>query len=175
MKVSRTHLMAFVIALLALVAGAMLATRHYRAPASVPVGALFDLTFDDVDGRPQPLRQWQGRVLVINFWATWCAPCVEEMPELQAVHSDYVERGVTVVGLAIDNANAAKQFRDRMQLQLPLLLAGASGNELARQLGNATGALPYTVLIDQRSQFVRAKLGRIREPELRVWLDALIK
>lgn len=118
------------------------------------------------------MSQWRGRLLVVNFWATWCAPCVEEMPELQKVQHDYASRGVAVIGLGIDNAAAIRRFRDEQQIALPLLVAGAGGSEIARQFGNPSGALPYTVLIDRDGRIVQARLGRIREQELRSWLDA---
>jgi thiol-disulfide isomerase/thioredoxin len=164
------------VAALALVTGVALGLRYHAAltPAPISAHALFAQTFDDVEGRPQPISQWQGRLLVVNFWATWCAPCVEEMPELQSMHTEYAARGVTVIGLAIDNAAAVRQFRDRLRLDLPLLVAGAAGSDLGRQLGNSLGALPYTAVINTRGQVVRSKLGRVRAAELRAWLDEML-
>jgi thiol-disulfide isomerase/thioredoxin len=171
------NLVAAVLGLLALVLGLALALRHYAAPESpLPSAtALFAYTFNDADGRPQPIDQWRGSYLVVNFWATWCAPCVEEMPDLQKVHREYASRGVAVVGLAIDNASAVRRFRDELKLQLPLLVAGATGSELTRQLGNASGALPYTVLVDRNGSMVQSKLGRLPAAELRSWLDKHLK
>ena len=96
------------------------------------------------------------------------------MPDLQRVYDDYKERGVVVVGLGIDNPSALKRFRDEYLLSLPLFAAGASGNDLGRALGNASGALPYTVLVDRKGRIVQARLGQIRPAELRRWLDAQI-
>ena len=118
------------------------------------------------------MRQWQGSWLVVNFWATWCAPCVEEMPDLEKIQAEYANRGVTVVGLAIDNPTAVKQFRDSLNLKLPLLIAGATGTDIARQLGNSSGALPYTVLVDRHGNITHSKLGQVRAGELRTWLEA---
>ena len=165
------------IGLLALAAGVTLALRHYVPSASpaADASALFAHTFKDTQNQPQAMAQWQGNTLVVNFWATWCAPCIEEMPDLQKVHTDYASRGVKVVGLAIDNEAAVKRFGDELRLQFPLLLAGAAGSELIRQLGNPSGALPYTLLIDQRGRIVQSKLGRLRAIELRAWLDEQLK
>ena len=161
------------VGLLALGGGVTLALRHGSpsAPAErKSAAALFEHTFSDADGQPQALTQWRGRWLLVNFWATWCAPCVEEMPDLQRVHSEYSGRDLAVIGLAIDNPGAVKRFRDSLKLELPLLIAGAAGTELARELGNTSGALPYTVLIDRSGFIARSKLGQLREAELRAWL-----
>ncbi len=157
-------------------AGALLALRFETGPETAPVetAVLFAQSFNDANGDLQPMDQWQGRLLVVNFWATWCAPCIEEMPDLQKVQVEYAARGVTTVGIAIDNASAVKRFRDEQNVGLPLLVAGAAGTELVRQLGNASGALPYTVLVDRRGIVVQSKLGRLHESELRAWLDAAL-
>lgn len=150
---------------------ALYLTTGERASAPA-VERLFAQVFDDPDGRPQPLAQWKGQWLVLNFWATWCAPCVEEMPHLQQVAHDYAGRGVAVVGLGIDNADAIRRFRKQLDLDLPLLVAGATGSNLARELGNPSGALPYTVLISPQGTVVQARLGLLRPELLRSWLDA---
>jgi peroxiredoxin len=159
-------------AALALAGGAAL--RHWierpDTATDTAVEQLFSASYEDADGRLQPLAQWRGRLLVLNFWATWCAPCVEEMPELQAVQDAFASRHVTIVGLAIDSASKVRRFRDDLKLRLPLLVAGAGGSELARSLGNPSGALPYTVLIAPSGKLVHRKLGRIREAELASWL-----
>jgi thiol-disulfide isomerase/thioredoxin len=157
----------------ALVAGAGVAWWRVR-PDAPDASALFDLTFDDVDGRPQPLAQWRGRWIVLNFWATWCAPCVEEMPTLQQAARDYGGRGVAVVGVGIDNAKAIRRFREELKLDLPLLVAGAGGSELARELGNPSGALPYTVLVSPQGRIEQAHLGLLKPELLRAWLDGRV-
>ena len=165
---------AIAISLIAVAAGALVALRFEAGSEKNPVQAapLFTHSFNDANGQLQPMNQWQGQLLIVNFWATWCAPCVEEMPDLQKVQAEYAGRGVTTVGLAIDNPSAVKRFRDEHNVGLPLLVASAAGTELMRQLGNASGALPYTVLVDRGGSVVQSKLGRVRPTELREWLDA---
>jgi thiol-disulfide isomerase/thioredoxin len=170
---SSTNLVALAIAIVALAGGVTFALRFDAHTQKAPLAtALFAQSFRDADGRIQPMDQWQGRVLVVNFWATWCAPCIEEMPDLQVVQAEYAARGVSIVGIAIDNAAAVKRFRDEHSVELPLLVAGAAGTELVRQLGNASGALPYTVLVGRDGSLLQSKLGRLRAGELRSWLDA---
>ena len=171
---AKTGFIVAMVGLLALLIGLAVASRSGFAPTRIALSAapLFTHTFSDANGQPQAIGQWQGAWLVVNFWATWCAPCVEEMPDLEKVQGEYANRGVTVVGLAIDNPTAVKQFRDTLNLKLPLLIAGAAGTDIARQLGNPSGALPYTVLIDRNGNIARSKLGQISASELRSWLEA---
>jgi thiol-disulfide isomerase/thioredoxin len=161
-------------AAVALAAGAGVAWWPLRPTpgAAVATTFLFEQSFDDPDGRAQPLSQWRGKVLVVNFWATWCPPCVEEMPDLQRVRDAYAERGVEIIGVGIDSAQKIREFRDRLGIRLPLLVAGAGGSALARELGNAAGALPYTVLVTPAGQVAQRKLGQIKPDELRRWIEA---
>jgi peroxiredoxin len=108
---------------------------------------------------------------VVNFWATWCPPCVDEMPDLQQVRDAYLDRGVEIIGIGIDNAAKIAAFRDQHRLTLPLLVAGAGGSELNRALGNTGGALPFTVLIGPDGRVRERHLGQIKPEQLRRWLD----
>jgi thiol-disulfide isomerase/thioredoxin len=176
MKPGRRNLVLASAGLAALAGGlglALFRTTGESASAEA-VARLFTQVFEDPHGRAQPMAQWKGRWLVLNFWATWCAPCVEEMPTLQQVAREYGGRGVSVVGLGIDNADAIRRFQSQLQLDLPLLVAGAAGSNLARDLGNLSGALPYTVLISPLGTVVQARLGLLRPDLLRAWLNARI-
>ncbi len=149
--------------------------RTDTAAADADAGAVFfAATFPDADGRPQPLSQWRGRLLVVNFWATWCPPCVEEMPDLQRLRDAYRDRGVEVIGIGIDNGSKIAEFRDRHQLSLPLLVAGVGGSDLNRALGNPSGALPFTVLIASDGRVLERHLGQAKPEQLRRWVDAAL-
>jgi peroxiredoxin len=138
------------------------------------VGELFAATFADADGVPRPLAQWRGKPLVVNFWATWCPPCVEEMPDLQAIRDEYSGRGVEIIGIGIDSAAKIAAFRSKHQLTLPLLVAGVGGSDLYRLLGNSAGVLPFTVLIDSSERLRERHVGQVRRQQLRAWLDRLL-
>jgi peroxiredoxin len=142
-------------------------------PASA-ANALFEASFADADGRLHPLSNWRGKTLVVNFWATWCPPCVEEMPDLQTIHDEYRGRGAEVIGIGIDSAAKIAAFRDRHRLTLPLLVAGVGGSALNRALGNSGGALPYTVLIGADGRVRERHMGQVRPEQLRRWLDAAL-
>ncbi len=143
-----------------------------RGASTTDADPLFALTFADANGVLQPLAQWRGTLLVVNFWATWCAPCVEEMPALNRVRDAYRSRGVEVIGIGIDDREKIRAFRDRLGIGLPLLVAGAGGSELARALGNVAGVLPYTVLVMPSGAIQQRRVGQIQPDELKSWIEA---
>jgi len=138
------------------------------------VSTLFAQTLADADGTPRSLAQWRGTPVIVNFWATWCEPCVREMPDLQRLSETYASRGVQVLGLAIDEPARIRGFRDQLQLTLPLFAAAAAGSELMRALGNGSGALPYTVLIGRTGSVLWRHLGQIDPEHLRKELDVAV-
>lgn len=163
------------VALAAGLGAALWRTRVEQGAGAEAVAALFDRTFPDAQGQPQAMAQWRGRWLVLNFWATWCAPCVEEMPTLQQAARDYAAHNVAVVGLGIDRPEAIRRFQADLRLDLPLLVAGVDGTGIAQALGNPSGALPYTVLISPAGKVVQARLGLIQPELLRSWLDSRVR
>ena len=162
------------VAIVALAAGAAAAWwRLSPAPIADPAAAaLFSQRFADAGGTERALSDWRGRVLVINFWATWCAPCVEEMPDLQTVRDEFASTGMEVLGIGIDNTKNVTAFRDKLGIRFPLFVAGAGGSELGRAMGNQSGALPFTVLVSRDGRVVQRKLGPVKPSELRLWLAA---
>jgi len=138
-------------------------------------GILRSASFPDLADRTRRLSEWDGKVLVCNFWATWCAPCREEIPLLIAAQGKYGPRGVEIVGIAIDNAVKVRQFSASFNISYPVLLADAGGLDLMRQLGNSSGGLPYTVIADRRGALVHRKLGALKAGELDQMLGPLTR
>lgn len=127
--------------------------------------------FIDMEGRPQLLSQWRGRVLVVNFWATWCAPCREEIPGFVRLQEKYRDRGLQFVGIAIDQRDKVQAFAREFGMNYPVLLGGIDSVEMSRQAGNRVGALPFTVILDRNGQIVGRELGGLKESRL----DEMIK
>ncbi len=124
----------------------------------------------DADGVQRPLKTWQGKLLIVNFWATWCTPCVEEMPELQRLADRSAGSNLAVIGIGVDEADKIRQFRSQHQLRFPLLVAGFDGMTLAQRLGNRAAVLPYTALISPDGRVLEEHTGRIDPQELRRWV-----
>jgi thiol-disulfide isomerase/thioredoxin len=138
-----------------------------------PASALFAQSMNDAKGVPQALSQWKGKALVVNFWAPWCAPCVEEMPELAALATASAGKNINIIGIGIDSPKNIAEFAAKFKITYPLYVAGMSGTDLARQFGNAGGGLPYTVLIGADGQVRKTYLGRLKFDELKADLAAL--
>jgi thiol-disulfide isomerase/thioredoxin len=120
----------------------------------------------DLDGNLQPLRQWQGKVLLINFWATWCPPCLEEIPLFSSLRKQYAAAGFEVVGVAVDEISKVIEFRDAHQVEFPLLNGEQDGMSMMSIFGNAMGGLPYSVLFDRNGTAVHYKTGSYSRQEL---------
>lgn len=110
--------------------------------------------------------------MVVNFWATWCAPCVEEMPELVALQNDMAASNVQVIGMSIDSASAVGEFATKHKITYPLYIAGLGGTELMKQFGNQAGGLPFTVIIRPDGSVKKQYLGRLKMAELKTDLLA---
>ncbi|WP_127475549.1 TlpA family protein disulfide reductase [Sulfurivermis fontis] len=124
------------------------------APASHAAATPIAFNFPDLEGKQRHLNEWQGRVVLLNFWAPWCPPCREEMPALMELQEKYAARGLTVVGITIDTRENAQSFADSLGIDFPILIGEEGGLELAQTLGNKVGALPYTVVLDRQGRAV---------------------
>lgn len=127
---------------------------------------LMQARLPDLTGKPRQLAEWRGRVLVCNFWATWCAPCREEIPLLVAAHAKYAPKGVEIVGIAVDNAIKVVEFTRSLGVTYPILLSEADGLEYMRKLGNSSGGLPFTVFFDREGRVANRKLGALKQADL---------
>lgn len=126
-----------------------------------------------VDGKPQSLILLKGHPVVVNFWASWCGPCVEEMPALSQIQRDYQKKGIQFVGLGVDSAKNVQAFLQKVKVAYPVYVTGFGGADLARAFGNNAGGLPFTVVIDAAGNVRSTKLGQIDPAALRQTLDAL--
>jgi thiol-disulfide isomerase/thioredoxin len=164
------------IAALAAGTGLWLATRA-PAPATFPAtaptigtpsigpAALLATPFTDLEGRAQSLAQFQGKVVVLNFWATWCAPCREEMPAFTRIQARWGGRGVQVVGVSSEDSAKVAAFGRELGVNYPLWV-GEAASELSRRLGNSSGVLPHSAILDGSGKVLEQKVGPYSESEL---------
>jgi thiol-disulfide isomerase/thioredoxin len=126
------------------------------------------------DGELLPSDSWRDKTLVLNFWAPWCPPCVEEIPDLVRIQEKYRSKNVLFVGIGVDSPSNIRQFLLKTPVNYPIVLGGLEGSNWAKNMGNPSSGLPFTVVIDSKGAINRVKLGKISEDELSSWLDSAI-
>ncbi|MGE8688251.1 MAG: TlpA family protein disulfide reductase [Achromobacter sp.] len=144
-----------------------------QAPADAgdPVAALMQQQLPDLNGASHSLSGWKGRPIVVNFWATWCAPCVREMPELDALQKKYPD--IRFVGIGVDSAANMQKFVEKVQVSYPLWVIGAGAIDTLRKLGNPSGGLPFTIVFNADGSINRKILGEIQPDDLDRTLSGL--
>lgn len=165
----RQFLLGGSIAIIAAAAGALIANwrTSVGSASHEAVKALFEREWFSPDQKPISTADWKNKVLVVNFWASWCPPCVEEMPALDKIQGEYDPKKMLIVGIGIDSPSNIRQFIETTIISYPIVLGGLGGNEINKMLGNPSGALPFTVVINAAGDITGRKLGKISEDELR--------
>ena len=128
--------------------------------------ALWAAHLNDLRGNNVALASMRGKPLIINFWATWCGPCKEEMPDFQRLASSEVGKRIQIVGIGIDNVSNMRLFSENLRITYTLLDSGPTGPDLLKALGNQVGGLPYTLIISRKEKLIMTRLGRISYEDL---------
>ena len=154
----------------ALVAGGIVGALAIQSASGA--GKLLSASFNDLSGRPRQLSEWQGRVVLFNFWATWCAPCREEMPLLDAATRKF---HFSAVGIGIDSAAKIGEFASKYGIRYEMLVGSGAAIPLMKDLGNSSGGLPFSLLLDRRGRVAYRKLGPLAEAELQGVVTPLLR
>ena len=131
--------------------------------------AFWLLSFDTPEGKPLPMSSFRGKPLLVNFWATWCPPCVEELPLLDSFYQANKGKNWQVLGLAVDQPSAVRSWLQSKPLNFPVGMAGFAGTELSKSLGNLIGGLPFSVVFGASGQLLHRKTGKLLEDDLVLW------
>ena len=135
-------------------------------PPAAAAATIMQASLPDLSGRTQRMDQWKGKVLVVNFWATWCPPCREEIPAFIRAQEKLGPKGLQIVGIAVDTADKVKPYAAEMRINYPLLIGDLEAVDLSRQAGNRMGGLPYTVILDRGGTVVKTELGGVNQEKL---------
>jgi peroxiredoxin len=125
-----------------------------------------EFSLPDLGGKQHDIKEWQGKVLVINFWATWCPPCLKEMPEFEAIHAEYAKKGLQVIGIALDDAEPVKEFIASKKITYPILMGEDQGMKIAHDLGNIVNTVPFTVIVDKKGHLIKSQMGTLTREQL---------
>ena len=167
----------FAALLLSVVAGGFFLSSYLKGQAS-GAGANStqrpEFTLTDLQNRPRRVGEWDGKVLVVNFWATWCSPCRKEIPQFIALQQEFGTRGLQFLGIAIDDPGAVREFVQSLQVNYPVLVGEQDAIDVAKAYGNLIGALPYTVVVDRKGAIVLTHQGEVSGHQLEQVIARLI-
>lgn len=158
--------MGFAIALLAAFAGVMSYRYLPAAPEQQTQQKPIDFAFPDTKGIAHHVSEWKDKILIVNFWATWCPPCREEMPEFVKLQNEFGGKGVQFIGIALEEVGPVAEYLDTFKINYPILIGNEGGTGLARELGNVIGALPFTVVIDRNGTIAHMHPGIFRRDKV---------
>lgn len=177
MRQRNKFIIAGAILLISVVTTAYLLGRS--SPPSIPeidasrIKELWETRYADLNGQPQPLTQWHGKIVVVNFWAAWCPPCRAEMPDFSNLQQHYRAKGVQFVGIGTDSPYAQAEFLENQPVDYPTLNGGEAAFQLMRSLNNPRGGLPHTLVFDQSGKLRASRLGLMPKQELDAILQQL--
>lgn len=154
------------------VAGALVAWQKFEPHAVMDeaVQNFWTQSFERPEGGNLAMQAFQGKPLLINFWATWCPPCIEELPLIDAFYNQNKSKSLQVIGLAVDQPSMVRRYLTQKPLSFPVGLAGFNGTELGRTLGNAQSVLPFSVIFDAKGRLLAQKAGKLDQSDLEAWL-----
>ena len=161
---------------LAAVLGMGLSSYKYRTEkaSDTAIEELLTRELRSPGGKMHQTSDWRGKILIINYWASWCPPCVEEMPELVRSQTKYAAKNVLFVGIGVDSPPNIREFLSKTPVNYPIVLGGLEGSNWAKSMGNPSSGLPFTVIVNEKGTIIKSKLGKITEDELSSWIDSAI-
>lgn len=162
------------VASLAAIAGFVVRQNMQRPAVNEYTAGQLNFSYPDINGQLQSIGQWHGKILVINFWATWCGPCLKEIPEFISLQQQYQASNVQFIGIAIEDRQPVADYLQRVKVNYPMLIAGDAGGTLARQLGNIINAVPFTVIVNQNGQIIHRQPGELSKTQFLEVLEPLL-
>jgi thiol-disulfide isomerase/thioredoxin len=143
-------------------------------PAATP-DVLPDFTLAGIDGQPRSIRSWQGKSMIVNFWATWCAPCRREIPLLKKLQAEHGAEGFQIVGVAVDFREDVLKYAQEIGIDYPLLIGEQDGLDAVNKFGQGSLGFPFTVFTDNQQRIVMFHVGEIHPEQAEVLLGAVRK
>jgi len=140
---------------------------HRLSTTAVPDALpAIEFSFPDSTGTQRNINEWQGKILIINFWATWCPPCLKEIPEFIKIQDEFADKNLQFIGIAIDEKSAVEEYLETIHINYPILIAGDEGIALSRQLGNIVNAVPFTLIVNPKGQVIHRQPGELSREQI---------
>ena len=153
----------------------VLFANHQNQKEQQTATPLIDFSLANLSGEMIPISKWRGKILIINFWATWCPPCLKEIPDFIALQNEYVDKNVQFVGIAIDTPELVADYLAFIDINYPILMAEVEGQQLAKQLGNRVNAVPFTLIVNPNNKVIFHHPGELSKAKIRQIIDPLIQ
>ena len=172
------HLPLALFLLICLMAGLGLQQQNLQTPTQATAAAPasdYQFTLPDLDGTPHHSSEWDASLLIINFWASWCGPCLEEMPRFIELQSRYGDQGVQFIGIGIDQPEPLQKIVDRLGVNYPVLQGDFEAMEVAKKFGNTYGVLPYTSILNRNGELIHEIAGGVKPGEMELLIKQLLK
>ena len=155
-----------IIAAVLALAGGILARGFFSPVEQTSPTPLPEFNLADVSGNQHNISEWQGKIRVINFWATWCPPCLKEIPEFVELQKQYAGKGLQFIGIAIDDQEPVEEYLAATKINYPILIGGVTGIALAQQLGNRVDAVPFTIVVNRQGQIIYRHPGEFSREQI---------
>ena len=176
---NKTNLLIILLAF-ASITGGLFAQQHFNTDKTTSENPtsraeLIEFSLADLEGKQHPISEWQDKIRIINFWATWCPPCLKEIPEFIKLQNEFKTRGIQFIGIAIDDKQSVKEYLATQAVNYPMLLGNGQGSLLSRQLGNVFNAVPFTLIVNQQNQIIYQQPGEISREKILEIIKPLIQ
>lgn len=152
------------VAIVALIGGIMVQINN-KSPETQTI-SLSTINFPNLEGEMQNLSQWQGKTLIINFWATWCPPCLKEIPDFMALQDEFKDKNIQFIGIALEDQKTVADYHAKMNINYPILIGEFSGAQIARSWGNTLNTVPFTVVINPQGEMVHRQMGEFSKQQV---------
>ncbi len=156
----------FFVSSLALIAGIFIQTSANNSEQQNITVPAIKINLPDINGKQRDLTEWQGKIRIINFWATWCPPCLKEIPEFIKLQDKFKDKNVQFIGIAIDDKQAVEQYLQKNPVNYPMLIGGDKAIALSQQLGNIVNAVPFSLIINQQGQIIHRHPGELSKEKI---------
>jgi len=162
---NRNTLFILLASAIALAGGIFVQSLSNKDSVNTNIPAL-EFNLPDVSGKQRSLSEWQGKIRIVNFWATWCPPCLTEIPEFINLQNEFKDKGLQFIGIAVEDKQAVEQYLKTIAINYPMLIGGDEGIALSQQLGNIINAVPFTVFVNQQGQIVHRHPGELSREKI---------
>jgi len=173
MKINLNTILIFIAGIIALAGGLILQNSKALIQTEIKTPPL-QFSLPDETGKQHKISDWQGKILIINFWATWCPPCLKEIPEFIELQKEFDKKGVQFIGIAVEDVQSVKEYLETININYPILIGGEKAIVLSHQLGNIVNAVPFTLIVNQQGQIIHRQPGELSKEKIRETIEPLL-